>query len=502
MAYQNGGGTFLVPYLVMLGVLGLTVLRLELSLGQHFQLGIVHALRRIHPALGPLGFVMIFASFAIVSYYNTLMAWTLRFLFASFQSPLPWGDNNSAEYFQETVLGMTLRDGEPPTIDEASGLVLYNVLTLVLAWLMTLGAVYAGVKSSGKVVWVTVPLPVVCMVVLVFRGVSLEGAGEGLRFYLEPTSLEKLFALRTWYEAASQLFFSLSLAVGVMPAFASHNPRSQSVAHDTFIIALSNSLFSVISGIAVFSILGHLAHEQGVGVADVVAGGPGLVFVTLPTALALMPAAPFFAVLFFLMLLTLGIDSSFALAESCIVALKDATRLRGYHAAYAVCLAGFLCGLPFVSEGGIFYLALVDRFVAQYMLVPLGFCMVVGVAWVYGAERFAGEMDADTGKPMPPVWPRLWKYAVPPVLFVVFVAGIVDDVNHPLEDQFGRRYPGWALAIGYLIGLGPFVVALVAAAREFSRLGGTPQGGVHSAGSAAPDTDSADGDAGDRRVSV
>lgn len=466
---DNGGGVFMLVYVLAVLMIGIPVLLLELSLGQRFQTGVVDAFKRIRPALRGVGWVMVAGSFLIVSYYNVLMAWAIRYLWSSFESPLPWADD-SGDYFLKDVLETPHTDDGFQTINETSGMAWYNVLAMTAAWVMTLGAVHSGIKSSGKVVWLTVPLPFLLVVLLMIRGLTLEGAGAGIEYYLKP-DMSRFFEARVWTAAFSQIFFSLSVATGSMSAFASFNPRNNNVWRDTLIVGFSNSLFSIIAGFAVFSVLGHLAWKQGVELDDLSTGGLGLAFIAFPAALAELPAAQFFSVCFFLMLLTLGIDSAFALTEAVITVLRDFLSEK-HHARipYYVCAAGWLSSLAYVTDGGLFLLNVVDHFVSTYLLMPVGLAECLAVAWVYGAKRFADEMQADTGVKMGRVWEYVWKYVTPGMLAVALVIALYDDLSNPVKDPFDNDNQTWSMVLGFIVGIGPIVLAI--AYGVYAELGG------------------------------
>ena len=183
-------------------------------------------------------------------------------------------------------------------------------------------------------VWLTVPIPVLILFILVIRGVTLPGAGVGLTMMWTP-DFGRLTDPDIWQTAVSQIFFSISAAMGIMPSYASYNPKTQDVVQDAVVICLANSFFSLTAGMAVFSILGYMADYQETCVATVAEGGPGLAFVVFPTALSVMPGSWVFAILFFLMLLALGIDSAFSMGEALNTAVSDCVSARAVAAAAA-----------------------------------------------------------------------------------------------------------------------------------------------------------------------
>lgn len=204
-------------------------------------------------------------------------------------------------------------------------------------------SLWKGVKSTGKAVWVTALAPYVVLIALLFRGVTLPGASEGIRYYLTP-EWEKLKNTKVWIDAASQIFFSLGPGFGTLLALSSYNKFNNNCYRDALLTSSINCLTSFLAGFVIFSVLGYMAHIQNVGIDEVglevwrrffnvwhsfhyfetsYKQGPGLVFIVYPEAISLMSGSTFWSIIFFLMLITLGLDSTFGGLEAMITALCD-----------------------------------------------------------------------------------------------------------------------------------------------------------------------------------
>lgn len=462
LAYKFGGGAFLIPYGIALFAVGIPLLILELMLGQKFQSGSVDAFRKVHRRFEGIGVAGILTSFIIVSYYAVVMAWMLVYFIRSFGSPLPWvGDPKS--YFFGEVLQLT------SSIDHLGGLNLLVFFSLLFVWIAIYFCVWKGVKSAEKVVKATAPLPVIILILLFIRGVTLEGSLKGILYYIKPdfTLLEHG---EIWLAAASQIFFTLSLAVGVMIAYASYNEPKQDVKKDALVIAFVNSFISLFAGLVVFSILGYMTTVTGSSIQDVVASGPGLAFVVFPEALSVMPTPMLFSALFFLMLLTLGIDSAFSLVESVNTALSDRfPSLSKSRVALIVCGWSFCCGIIYSTNAGLYFLDVIDHFVVEFGLVSLGLLQCLAVGWGYGAEKLRLEFNAMGNSQLGIWWTYAIKYVIPTILTVLLVEQFLEEAS----SNYGG-FPNWAIfmAIG-ITGL-PFlfvVKSLLKPKRERS-LGG------------------------------
>jgi NSS family neurotransmitter:Na+ symporter len=256
VAYSSGGGAFLIPYFVALFTAGIPMLILEMGLGQRMQTGAPLAFGAVRKPLQWFGWWAAGLSAGIVIYYSTILAWSWVYLWQSLDQR--WGAQPEAFFFQ-TVLQQS---SGPATIG-------WPVPSLVLGMGLTGLTIYLilrnGVRSVSKVVMVTVPLPVLLLTVLLIRGLTLPGAMDGIRYYLTP-DFSKLTDLKIWLRAYGQIFFSLSLASGVMIGYGSYLGKKAEITNSALITGLANCGTSFFAGFVVFSMLGYLAKVQGLPV--------------------------------------------------------------------------------------------------------------------------------------------------------------------------------------------------------------------------------------------
>ncbi|XP_048460903.1 sodium- and chloride-dependent neutral and basic amino acid transporter B(0+)-like [Rhincodon typus] len=437
LAYRNGGGPFLIPYSLMLALVGIPLFFLESSFGQFASLGPVAVWKAV-PMLQGVGITMIFLITISNISYNCILAYSLYYLFASFQSPLPWADCFSWWGADETcsrtpkdpLCNLSLDDGyfeivnttwlqannetcpngseifvpqqspseqywdkvvlrRSSSMDETVGIVWDLALCLLLARLIVGAALWKGIKSSGKVVYFTVTFPYVVLAILLIRGVTLEGASKGIEFYIGSQSdFSKLADAEVWKDAATQIFFSISVGWGSLLTLSSYNKFHNNCYRDTIVVSVVDCATSVFAGFVIFSILGHMAHVQDKPVSEVAQSGFGLVFIAYPEALAQLPWAPLWSVLFFFMLLTLGVDTQFPGLETNITALLDQfpTFLRSKRLllTVGVCSLFYLLGLPCVTQAGIYWLNFVDHYATHWALIITALLQLIGLSWIYG----------------------------------------------------------------------------------------------------------------------
>ncbi|ELU08110.1 hypothetical protein CAPTEDRAFT_89982, partial [Capitella teleta] len=335
LCYKNGGGAFLLPYFLAVFIAGVPMFFLEVSLGQFMANGAIGAWN-ICPLMRGLGFAVTIIRFLQNVYYNVIMAWGFYYLFASFASIttyLPWTtcDNEwntktcvrnisedeafdawsmnaslwtdpTTEFWEKKVLHLS------PGI-EVPGNVRWDLaLCLLLSWIVVYLCIWKGIKSSGKVMYFTATSPYVFMFILLIRGVTLPGAVNGIYYYLVPT-WEKLADPQVWVDAGTQVFFSSSISVGTLISLGSYNKFKHNCWKDCLVYTGVNCGTSFLAGFVIFSILGFMAYERGISVADVAESGPGLAFIAYPKAVGQLVMAPVWSIIFFIMIILLGLDS-------------------------------------------------------------------------------------------------------------------------------------------------------------------------------------------------
>jgi len=447
LAYEYGGGAFLIPYLIALFVIGIPLLILEFAIGQKIQKGAVHAFKTVGRKFAGIGVAAIYSGFVVMIYYAAVIAWSLVYLLNSFQANLPWA-GQAESYFYNNILGIS------ESISVMGGVNITLLLALLLTWVIIFFIVKSGVKSVGKAVTVTMPLPIILLAILFIRGISLPGAMEGIALYVTP-DFAALLDPAIWTAAISQIFFTLTLGFGVMVAYASFNKQLEDISTNSYITAITNTLISLFAGFVVFSVLGFMAMSQSVGINEVVASGPGLAFVVFPEALALMPLASVFAVLFFLTLFMLGIDSAFSLVEAVNTSIGDAKNVKRSHVAFVVSSVSFLLGIIFVTGAGLYYLDLVDHFAVNYGLILVGLFESVAIGWFYGADKLRMYINKVSKIKIGLWWDVSIKYVIPISLTFLLIMQFLTDITTP----YGG-YPPWAQAIGWVIAAIPIVLVI------------------------------------------
>jgi neurotransmitter:Na+ symporter, NSS family len=437
--YENGGGAFLIAYIIAMISAGIPILIMELGLGHKFKLAAPISFSKIAKKFEWVGWWAVLVGFAIVSYYVVVMAWGLNYSVFSFTQA--WGKDPGAFFYTE-FLGLT----DAPF--NLGGLRPEILIALVIGWILVVAAIWKGAKTVSKVVYVTVFLPWLLLIVFVIRGVTLPGSADGLIYYLQP-HFEKLLDPSVWIAAYGQVFYSLSIGFGIMIAYASFLPKESDIINSAIIIALSDGATAFIGGFAVFGSLGYYAHLTGQAVQNVLKGGPGLAFVTYPTIINNLPFSGIFGIMFFLMLLTLAIDSAFSLVEAISSSLRDKFGWSMRKSNFSVAAVGLLFGVIFTTGAGLYWLDIVDKWLEFFGLsaVVLVECIVIG--WFHNPKKLREYVNSYSEVKISSLWDVMIKFVLPIIIFALILNETIKLISKGYEGypDSALLIAGWGVAI-------------------------------------------------------
>ncbi|KAF5659153.1 sodium-dependent serotonin transporter [Fusarium circinatum] len=373
VVFNNYGLQFFIPYAVALFLIGIPILILEITLGQAYRGGCVIAWNNVNHRAKGIGLSMVFNGFSVVGYYVPILAWAMTYFRMSFQSPLPWAGEDTVDFFNDRVVRNIPATGGA---DDGGGLKHYPGRGIVgetfgwciMIWFVVWMCTFKGVGLTGRVIYITMALPLIMIGILAIRSLSLPDASDGFRLYVGTWRSESLEGPRVWQDAFGQMFFSIGVGFGYFTSYASYNNKFANAVQDAFIIALSNSAIEIISALAVMGVVGYLGINPGdVDPLSTFSSG----FFYYPRALAEMPGSNFFSALFFITLVLLGLTCVFALAEVLVTLLCDTNmgqRIPRWIISTSVIALGALTSLIYSSEFGFSVLDAVDAFVNDIAL--------------------------------------------------------------------------------------------------------------------------------------
>ena len=379
VAYSNGGGAFMIPYIIALLAVGVPVLLLDYALGHRYRGSSPAVFRRVSARFEWLGWWHVVICFVIMTYYVVIVAWALRD--TVFSLTIAWGED-AAGFFNEYIgLGTISEAGVPAySARPIAGV----VVPLVLVWAYGLYVVARGVsRGVERANRIFLPVLVVMFLMLVVRAMLLPGATDGLNTLFTP-DWGKLGDYRVWMAAFGQIFFSLSIGFGIMLTYASYLKRRSNLVGTGLTAAFANSSFELLAGIGVFATLGFMAHVQNVPVGELEdISGPALAFVTFPTIISQMPGGPVFGFLFFASFTLAGLTSFISIIQVVAPAVAEKFGWSNVTATLA-------CGLPsavlslvlFGTASGLYDLDVVDAYINNIGVVGSAIIMCVGLGLV------------------------------------------------------------------------------------------------------------------------
>ncbi|GFV93562.1 sodium- and chloride-dependent GABA transporter 1 [Trichonephila clavipes] len=483
LCYENGGGAFLFPYLICLVLLAGPSFVMEVSIGQYLSLGGIGVWKLV-PIFKGIGY----ASITIVTWYNTyfivIVSWVLLYFCYSFTLSLPW--QSCSEYWNtpscrviETLAtnhSLVLNETGPSTSSvvefwerrvlgisdgiETLGDMRWDLAALlILGWIVIYFIIWKGLHESGKLIYVTATFPYVILTILLIRGVTLEGAMDGILFFIKP-DWAKLAEPKVWIAAGTQVFFTFGIGFGSVINLGSYNKFHHNFYRDSIFICILNPLTSILAGVVIFSVLGYMANMQGIDVGDVVKSGPGLAFLTYPEVVLHLPLSPLWSGLFFLMLFVLGINSQFCTVEALVSSLVDEWPhlLMNRRKLFSLftCIVLCLLGLPMVTQGGMYIFQIMDFYSASGIpLLFTVFFQTIAISWIYGTSRLSKNIKTMLG--FVPGWYLKigWTVLVPLTTFGIFLFSVIH--YQPLVYAKVYVYPWWGEMIGWMVALSSMI---------------------------------------------
>jgi NSS family neurotransmitter:Na+ symporter len=449
MAYENGGGAFLVPYFVALVTAGIPLMILEYGLGHKKHGSSALSFAKVGRRYEWLGWWMpIFVMFGIMFYYSVIIGWCTNY--AIYSLNLKWG-TNTENFFLHQYLGLSSGVGELGGI--RPNILWSTALIWLIMWLICYREVAHGIERACKLF---MPLLFVLTLILIIWGCTLEGAALGLKWYLKP-DWAKIANWKVWVAAYGQIFFTLSLGFGIMVTYASYLPKKSDLVQNAVITSVTNCLYSFFAGFAVFSVLGYMAQAKGLPIDKVVKSGPTLAFVVYPEAISRLPFLnSLFGLIFFVTLVIAGLSSGISIIEAMSSSLIDKFNLPRGRTVSILCIVGFLGSLLFATQGGLYLLDIVDHFLNQYGLVLAGLLECIIVGWIMRARVLRHHINSISKWRINKLWDFFVKFAIPALLLVMVINELLGEFVEPY-------YGGYGSTFILLVGVGWVVVTLVLA---------------------------------------
>ncbi len=455
LAAKHGGGTFLLVYLLAMLVMGIPLLMMEVSIARKFRKGAIESMRGIKKRFEPIGWAATSNAFVIVCYYSVVFAWVILMFFNSWQFA---GMTGNSEAASNLFFELTQTTG----VIEGTSIPGEVLLCLLIAWGLIFYCIRNGANSVGKVVKFTVFAPVVLLLIMALKGVTMDGAMQGVAMLFIP-DFSALSDASLWVDAVGQVFYSLSIMMAIMFAYGSYLPDDANIPVDCMIIAFSDMAVSVLSGIVMFSTMG------GTGMLDKITdSGISTAFMVYPQAIVNLTdigwVNAIFGAIFYLMLITLAIDSAFSIVEGISASVSDKFHLSPKKVTIAICSICGVISILFVTQSGLAWLDIVDNWTNQINLIVIGVLECVAIGWCFNLRKVLSEVNRNTKEFKIPYW---WFAASIKVIAPVLLTGLFVWNMYTLfvikGGTYNPDYAIWAqIAAGWVVSVLVFVSGFIA----------------------------------------
>ncbi len=407
---QNGGGAFVLVYMICTAIIGLPLMLSEFAIGRNANLNPIGAFNKIKPN-SPwivIGIMGLLGGFLVLSFYSVVGGWTLAYLVKSLTHG--FDSFTTSKNAESIFLSFTA---------DATETLFYQILFISISIYIVLKGVDKGIE---KICDILMPTLVIMLAILMIRSITLPGAVEGLKFYLYP-DFSKING-SVILIALGQSFFSLSLGMGCLITYGSYLRPQENLISVTVYIVIFDILIALLMGMIIFPAVFAMGMEP--------TEGPSLVFNVLPVIFKKMSIGGIFSIIFFCLLTIAAITSSISLLEGVTSFLIDKYGWKRKNAVLITALAIFLFGIPSALSFGLLenlklanmtFFDLINNITSNYLLPLSGMLTAVFVGWVWGVEKVQKEIENNTSKSR---WPQIWiflvKFITPLALAIVFLS--------------------------------------------------------------------------------
>ena len=414
--YSNGGGSFFIPYLIAIVIMGVPFLILEYGVGFSFKDSFSNVMKKINPKFEIIAWILVLFVFIVTIYYMVILSWDLVYLGSSFT--FSWG-TNAANYFVNSVGGSS-------NLSDANFLLIPTTIGVVVLWIILWLISHSNIdKGIGKVSKVLIPALFVIMGFIIIYALTLPGAGVGVNTLLTP-DWHKLTDVNIWLAAFAQIIFSLSMGQAIALTYASYLPEKSKLIDNVLIVVASNSLFEICTAFGVFSILGYMSTTHGVPMVQLITEGTGLIFIVFPMIFNIMgPIGRIIAPLLFLAILFAGITSALGFLEPMLN--STSAKLNWSRKKTATVLSIIGCVFSIILTTGIssYLVGIIDSFVNEFGILLLIGVQCIIFAWFLGVDKFLPALNESSTFKVGKTWTFVIKYLLPIVLMVMWAIGIV-----------------------------------------------------------------------------
>ena len=416
VVYTNGGGSFFIPYLFAIFLLGIPFLILEYGIGFSFKTSFTEIMKKINPKFEYIAWVLVLFTFIVTIYYMVILGWDLAYLISSLS--FDWG-TDVANFFTQV--------GGSSNINDAGFFLIPTTIAVLVVWLIIWFISNKDIdKGIGKASEILIPLLFVIMAIIIAYALTLPGASIGINTLLHP-KWDMLWDVNIWLAAFSQIIFSLACGEALALTYASYLPENAKLVDNVLCVVASNSIFEICTAFGVFSILGYMSQASGTHITELISEGTGLIFVVFPTIFNVMGSiGRLLAPLLFLAILFAGITSAFGLFEPMISSTQNKFGWSRRKTTTVLCIVGCMISLMLTTGISSYLVEIIDEFVNKFGVLFLIPIQAIIFGWIYGLDNVLSVLNRNSSVRVGRIWMATIKYVSPAILFILWFIGICE----------------------------------------------------------------------------
>ena len=419
VAGSNGGGAFVIIYLLCILMIGVPVMMAEVMIGRQGRQSPINSMKdlvsehHINRSWLSIGWLGVVAGLLILSFYAVIAGWALKYIFL-----LASGDLQSASGESASAVFSSL-------LSDPQGLIFWQTIFLFLCVIVVMGGVKKGL---GLAVEILMPVLFVVILLLLIFCIFNTNMADSIKFLFSFNFSD--LSGRSILEAMGQAFFTLSIGMGAIMAYGAYMPQDASIGKTVMTVAFFDSLVAIVSGLIIFSIVFSTAGLEPTA-------GPGLMFISLPIAFGNMSAGLFVGAIFFILVSIAAWSSAISLLEPSVAWLMEERNMGRVQANISIVVIAWILGIGSVLSFnywqeykllGFTYFDFLDFLTSNIMLPLTGLLIAVFVGYIISPRIIDSQINSNTR--WKSSWITLLKFVAPIAILIVFAAGIIDKFGN------------------------------------------------------------------------
>ena len=416
LMYENGGGTFLIPYILAIVIMAIPILVLEFGLGFKFKSSLPKIFYNIKPEFEIIAWFVVFLIFIVLIYYTCIMSWDLIYVILSLFKG--WG-NNPSVFFTTTLLHSTSNPYGLTYLVVPIGIALIVIWGLI--YLFSRKEINRGILTISKI---SLILSFVLLLGMLLFSLQLPGSRTGIMALFNP-DWSVLLNVNVWLAAFGQLIFSYGLGYAIASTYSSYLDDGAKLIDNAWIIVLVSLIFEVLVSVLLFAIMGYMALGRNIPITSLVSDGFSLIFVVFPNVFNIMdPWVYMVAPAFFSLIFVGSLSTLLALIEPLSNAISEKFGWSRNKAVRQLVLIGLFTSFIFATGMGEYLLRITDSFITQFAIILGVLLELIVLGWVYDIEDIRSVLNENSYIKVDNSWIITIKLIIPIILAIIWILGV------------------------------------------------------------------------------